>query len=170
MLYYDHICSSRFHMWLHMESRGFFLTGCRTATGPVSGSAVFTPATTDGSCWFSLMDPSAAGSASSVVLTFTASISLHVRVMACCTSRQTNRDLYPRNNGRNICLIISIISVRARRVTATLHFCLGFEPHFHHDISFPQPRSNTNFWTDLLRFLTRFNFRRALNKRVHLGI
>lgn len=61
-----------------------FLTGCRTATGPVSGSAVFTPATTDGSCWFSLMDPYAAGPASSVVLTFTASISLHVTVMDCC--------------------------------------------------------------------------------------
>lgn len=55
-----------------------FLNGRGTATGPVSGSAVFTPATTDGRCWFSLMDPYAAGSASSVVLTCTASISLHV--------------------------------------------------------------------------------------------
>lgn len=123
MLYYDHICSSRFHMWLHMESRGF-LTGCRTATGPVSGSAVFTPATTDGSCWFSLMDPSAAGSASSVVLTFTASISLHVRVMGCCTSRQTNRDLYPRNNGRNICPIK--VSFLCTQGNSHFHFCLGF--------------------------------------------
>lgn len=99
----------------------FFLTGCRTATGPVSGSAVFTPATTDGSCWLSLMDPSAAGSASSVVLTFTASISLHVRVMGCCTSRQTNRDFYPRNNGRNICPPKKY-HFCARRVTGTYTF------------------------------------------------
>lgn len=45
----------------------WFLTDCRTAAGPDSGSAVFTLATTDGCCWFSLMDPYVAGSASSVV-------------------------------------------------------------------------------------------------------
>lgn len=69
-----------------------FLNGCRTATGPVSGSAVFTPATTDGRCWFSLMDPYAAGSASSVVLTRAASVSLHVTVMSCRRSRQITAD------------------------------------------------------------------------------
>lgn len=70
-----------------------FLTGCRAAAGPVSGCVVFTPATTDGSCWFPLMGPHAAGSAFSAVLPFTASVSLHVPVRTYGGSRQTNRDL-----------------------------------------------------------------------------
>lgn len=102
-----------------------FLTGCRTATGPISGSAVFTLATTDGCCWFSLMDPYVAASVSSVVFIFTASISLHVPVMSCCRSRRTHHDPRPWSHRRGI-----RVSVRSDLWNKQPYLCRLFKPPF----------------------------------------
>lgn len=86
------------------------------------------------------MDPYVAASASSVVFTFTASISLHVPVMSCCRSRRTHHDPRPWNHRRGF-----RVSVRSDLWNKQPYLFGLFKPHFHHDISLPQPDAKDRF-------------------------